>query len=82
MGGQNGVNSLVQWYKKGNTVLRKCLWWFVIIGLLASLPLAYVRYETESSAKQVEFVFDYRNLLDIADLRTNPEQFVQDQLKK
>ncbi|MCY9508980.1 DUF5693 family protein [Paenibacillus larvae] len=82
MGGQNGVNSLVQWYKKGNTVLRKCLWWFVIIGLLASLPLAYVRHETESSAKQVEFVFDYRNLLDIADLRTNPEQFVQDQLKK
>lgn len=73
---------MAQWYNKGNTLLRKCLWWFVIIGLLASLPLAYVRHETESSAKQVEFVFDYRNLLDIADLRTNPEQFVKDQLKK
>ncbi|WNR46950.1 DUF5693 family protein [Paenibacillus roseipurpureus] len=56
------------------------LWWFVIIGMLCSLPLAYARHQTETSANQVEFVFDYRDLLDIADVQTNPQQFVQTQL--
>jgi hypothetical protein len=75
------VNNLSQWYKTWNNPLKNVLWWLVIIGMLGSLPLAYSRHQTETSANQVEFVFNYRNLLDIADIQTNPQNFVADQLK-
>ena len=52
-------------YQTWNNPLRNILWWFVIIGMLCSLPLAYTRHQTETSTNQVEFVFDYRDLLDI-----------------
>jgi hypothetical protein len=71
---------MLQSYLKWNTWLRKLLWLFVILGLLCSLPLVFVRHETETSANQVEIVFDYRDLLDIADVRTNPQSFVTEQL--
>ncbi|MBP1992621.1 hypothetical protein J2Z66_004230 [Paenibacillus eucommiae] len=71
---------MIQRYTSWNKLLRKALWWLVIIGMLCSLPLVYTRYETETSAKQVEFVFDYRDLLDIADLQTSPQDFVKKQL--
>ncbi|MEW9702314.1 DUF5693 family protein [Paenibacillus sp. SI8] len=73
---------MVQWYKTWNNPLKNVLWWLVIIGMLGSLPLAFARHQTETSANQVEFVFDYRDLLDIADIQTNPQSFAADQLKK
>jgi len=72
---------LAQWYGKGNHLLRKVLWWLVVVGLLSSLPLVYARHEAETSANQVEFVFDYRDLLDMSDLQANPQDFIADQLK-
>ncbi|OCT13132.1 hypothetical protein A8709_20510 [Paenibacillus pectinilyticus] len=69
-------------YQTWNNPLRNILWWFVIIGMLCSLPLAYARHQTETSANQVEFVFDYRDLLDIADLQTNPQGYVNTELPK
>lgn len=71
----------MNWYKTWNNPLKNVLWWLVIIGMLGSLPLAYTRHLTETSTKNVEFVFDYRDLLDIADLQTNPQSFVTQQLK-
>nr|WP_254777077.1 DUF5693 family protein [Paenibacillus sp. yr247] len=49
--------------------------------MLGSLPLAYTRHQTETSANKVEFVFDYRDLLDISDVHANPQGFVAEQLK-
>ncbi|MFD0696807.1 DUF5693 family protein [Paenibacillus sp. GCM10027628] len=72
---------MAQWYKTWNNPVKNVLWWLVIIGMLSSLPLAYARHQTETSANKVEFVFNYRNLLDIADIQTNPQNFVADQLK-
>ncbi|TXK75080.1 DUF5693 family protein [Paenibacillus sp. N3.4] len=71
---------MTQWYKTWNNPLKNILWWLVIIGMLGSLPLAYTRHQTETSANKVEFVFDYRDLLDIADIQTNPQSFVTQQL--
>jgi hypothetical protein len=76
------VNILIQKYSAWNSLLRKALWWLVIIGLLSALPLVYVRHQTENSANQVEFVFDYRDLLDISALKTNPPEYVKAQLKR
>ncbi|WP_328803429.1 DUF5693 family protein [Paenibacillus silvestris] len=71
----------MNWYKTWNNPLKNVLWWLVIIGMLGSLPLAYMRHQTETSTKNVEFVFDYRDLLDISDVQTNPQSFVAQQLK-
>lgn len=73
---------MAQWYRNGNAIIRKALWWFVIAGLLCALPLVFTRHQTETSAKQTEFVFDYRDLLDISEVRTNPRDFVMEQLNK
>ncbi|MCD1260866.1 hypothetical protein B5M42_018855 [Paenibacillus athensensis] len=62
-------------------MLRKVLWWLVVAGLLSSLPLVYARHETETSANQVEFVFDYRDLVDMSDLQADPQGFIANQLK-
>jgi hypothetical protein len=70
----------VNLYQTWNNPLRNILWWIVILGMLCSLPLAYTRHQTETSANQVEFVFDYRDLLDIADVQTNPQNFVKTEL--
>lgn len=51
-------------------------------GLLAALPIAYERIQTERTARQVEFVFDYRDLLDIAEYKADPVHFVQEQLSR
>jgi hypothetical protein len=67
----------MQWNRK----MMKPLWWLVIIGMLASLAVAYERWKTEqNTARKVEFVFDYRDLLEIADLQPDPRKFVLDQL--
>lgn len=69
-------------YLKWNEKSFKWLWWLVILGVLSALPLAYERWRTEQTARQVEFVFDYRDLLDIADYKPNPAQFVEQQLEE
>lgn len=71
----------MNWYKTWNNPLKNVLWWLVIIGMLGSLPLAFTRNQTETSTKNVEFVFDYRDILDISDVQTNPQSFVTEQLK-
>ncbi|UJF33254.1 DUF5693 family protein [Paenibacillus hexagrammi] len=73
---------MLQRYLFWNKPFRKVLWWLVIIGMLGSLPLALARQHTETSANQVEFVFDYRDLLDIADIQTNPQDFLAEHLKR
>lgn len=70
-------------YLQWNRLSLKWLWWLVILGVLASLPIAYNRYQTEEgTARKVEFVFDYRDLLEISNLQTDPRAFVTDQLKR
>ncbi|WP_239551396.1 DUF5693 family protein, partial [Paenibacillus elgii] len=66
---------------KWNQRSLKWLWWLVILGMLAAIPVAFERNETEQkTGRKVEFVFDYRNLLEISDLQTDPRKFVLEQL--
>jgi hypothetical protein len=67
-------------YRKVNRHTVKILWGFVILGLLAALPLAYARINTERSTNKVEFVMDYRDLLDISAYKSDPQGFVNEQL--
>jgi len=73
---------LIRTYLNWNRRSLKWIWWLVILGVLATLPVVYERIKTERTAHQVEFVFDYRDLLEISDFKTNPRQFVDNQLEK
>ncbi|TDF93523.1 DUF5693 family protein [Paenibacillus piri] len=68
----------LQWNQKS----MRWLWLLVVLGVLASLPIAYERFNTEDhTARKVEFVFDYRDLLEISDFQSDPRAFVNDQIK-
>ncbi|MEX2459782.1 MAG: DUF5693 family protein [Paenibacillaceae bacterium] len=67
-------------YKSWNRKFASLLWGLVIVCMLASLPLFVERYQMEGKYKHVEFVMDYRDLLDISVYRTNPRQFMAAQL--
>ncbi|NHN33848.1 DUF5693 family protein [Paenibacillus agricola] len=70
-------------YLRWNRQSLKWLWGLVILGMLASIPVAFERSQTEEgSGRKVEFVFDYRDLLEIGDLQTDPRQFVTNQLQE
>ena len=69
-------------YAKWNRLALKGLWILVALGLVASLPLAYARIETERSTKNVEFVMDYRDILEISAYKDDPQTFVSGQLEE
>nr|WP_240343114.1 DUF5693 family protein [Paenibacillus sp. ALJ109b] len=58
------------------------MWIVVIIGLIASIPVISDRVQTESSAKKVELVFNYRGLLDISAYQAHPQDFMNEQLTR
>jgi hypothetical protein len=67
-----------QWSKSS----RKWLWILVVVGIVAAIPVAYDRFQTETSANQVEFVFDYRDLVDIAAMQAHPTDYIDEQLDR
>ncbi|AOZ94726.1 hypothetical protein PNBC_12875 [Paenibacillus crassostreae] len=73
---------VVQKWKQWSKSSRKWLWILVIVGIVAAIPVIYDRYQTETSANQVEFVFDYRDLVDIAAIQAHPNDYINEQLDR
>lgn len=71
-----------QKWQRWNTSSRKWLWILVVIGLIGALPVVYDRMQTEQSAKTVEIVFDYRDLVDVASYRAQPQDYLDEQLDR
>ncbi|CAM3695598.1 DUF5693 domain-containing protein [Cohnella lubricantis] len=69
-----------QWLERWNRSFAKWLWVVVLIGLVGTLPLIYARMQTEASAKKVEFVMDYRDLLQASMTQPDPQSYVDKQL--
>ncbi len=67
-------------WKKWSISSRKWLWILVIAGIVAAMPVAYDRFKTETSANEVEFVFDYRDLVEIASYEAHPVDYINEQL--
>ncbi|OAB38245.1 hypothetical protein PMSD_07735 [Paenibacillus macquariensis subsp. defensor] len=67
-------------YRQINRKMLRWLWCLVIVGIIASIPVVYHRMNTESTSNNVEFVFNYKNLLQISDYKPNPRQFIEEQL--
>jgi hypothetical protein len=70
-----------KWLNRWNARLARLLWWVVLLGVVAALPVMYARVETESSAKKVAIVMDYRDMLQVSNTQVNPKAFVHEQLK-
>jgi hypothetical protein len=71
---------MLQQYKKWNGWISKSLWILIVIGLVASAPLIAGRVEMERSSNQVEFIFDYRDLMEVSTFKAEPSLFIQEQL--
>nr|WP_219839086.1 DUF5693 family protein [Paenibacillus sp. R14(2021)] len=54
----------------------------VIIGVLAALPIGASRWQMERGSDQVDIVFDYRDLVQIASYKSHPKQFIHEELGK
>jgi hypothetical protein len=67
-------------WQQWNRRARFVLWIIAIIGVAAALPLGAVRMEMEKSSKQVEYVFDYRDIIEVADRQARPQQFLTEKL--
>lgn len=66
-----------RWSKR----VKTGLWILTIIGVLAALPLGFLRVEMENSTNTVEYVFDYRDLEEIASYQNNFTVYVDEQLE-
>lgn len=73
---------MLERYLQYNRRVSRWLWVLVILGLIAALPLAMERVQTERSTKNVEIVFDYRDLLEASQYKPNPQAYVQEQLTR
>jgi len=71
-----------QWLNIWNKRAAKWLWWVVLAGVIAALPVMYARIQTETSADQVAVVMDYRDLQQVASTQANPQEFLQEYLKR
>lgn len=71
-----------QWLNRLNRKLAGLLWWVVLLGVIASLPVMYARDHTESSADNTALVIDYKDLLQIGAGKANPEAFVKQELDR
>ncbi|WP_425501677.1 DUF5693 family protein [Saccharibacillus qingshengii] len=78
---QGGISNLSQKWRQWNKAAVKGLWILVILGIVASLPVAYDRIRTEGTSKNVEMVFDYRDLIQLSSYQGNPNAFIKEQLK-
>ncbi|WP_243735194.1 DUF5693 family protein [Paenibacillus turpanensis] len=64
--------------RKSGLVLRL----LVLLGILASIPFVFVRHQAEQTGKTVSIVFDYRDVMEIASYKPDPEAFLNNQLDK
>lgn len=67
-------------WQQWNRRARFVLWVIAIIGVAAALPLGAVRMEMEKSSKQVEYVFDYRDIIEVAEKQARPQSFMTEKL--
>ncbi|AZN38548.1 DUF5693 family protein [Paenibacillus albus] len=67
----------LQWNRKATWLL--CV--LTILGVISAVPIGAERWKVENTSKHVEFVLDYRDLLQVAAYKVHPQQYVQNELK-
>ncbi|RJX36924.1 hypothetical protein D3P09_25800 [Paenibacillus pinisoli] len=70
---------LMRW-QRWNRKAKLWLWVITLIGVVAAMPLGISRMAMENSANTVEYVFDHRDIVEVAELRPNPKQFLNEKV--
>ncbi|GAC40989.1 DUF5693 family protein [Paenibacillus popilliae] len=73
---------MLQQLERWNRRMKKWLWLLVIVGLVAAIPVAVQRVQTEQSSNQVELVVNYRNLVEAAAYAPHPANDLNEQLDR
>lgn len=63
-------------YTRKVAKLRGALLVVTVCAILAAIPFIVARHEREQTSRTVEFVFDYRDLLEIASYRGKPREVI------
>lgn len=66
----------LQWNKQA----KKWLWVITLIGVVAALPLGFTRMEMEKGSNTIEYVYDYRDIVEVADVQPRAKTFIDEQL--
>lgn len=69
-------------WSKWNRKMAGWLWWVVLLGVVAAIPVMAARAQTESSADATAIVIDYKDLLQIGAGQANPREYVRHQLER
>ncbi|AJY74541.1 DUF5693 family protein [Paenibacillus beijingensis] len=72
------LHSWQQW----NRAAKRWLWALTLIGVIAAIPLGATRWQMEKTSKQIEYVFDYSDLVQIASYQAQPAEFMAKQLER
>lgn len=67
-------------WQQWNRRARFVLWVIALIGVAAAMPLGAVRMDMEKSSKQVEYVFDYRDIIEVSEKQARPQAFLTEKL--
>jgi hypothetical protein len=59
---------------------RKALLVVIAVGLLCALPLVVLRHEAEQSHRVVSFVADYRDIVEVSSMQSDPQGYVRSRL--
>ncbi len=68
----------MQWNRRA----KAALWVIALLGVAAALPLGVVRMDMERTSKHIEYVFDYRDIIEVAEQQPKPQEFLDEQLVK
>lgn len=70
----------VRW-QRWNRLVKLALLVLTVLGIAAAMPLGMERMAMEKTSKQVEYVFDYRDIVEVAEIQPRPEIFLQEKLE-
>lgn len=67
-------------WQRWNRKAKLWLWVITLIGVVAAMPIGLSRMAMEKSANTVEYVFDHRDIVEVAELRPSPKQFLNEKV--
>jgi hypothetical protein len=71
---------LLSVFARWNRSMKRVLMALILVGVVSSLPFAFIRSGVEQTSNQVEFIFDYRDLLEVSSYRSKPSQYMLERL--
>ena len=72
---------MLQRWERWNHKAKLWLWLIVIIGVIVAIPLGIERMGMEKTSDKIELVFDYRDIIEVAELQPRPQQFLDEHLR-